>query len=212
MIEWKEKGQHTNHNSPNPSKVFQQFQSLVLLRLQRSSLTPPLQQGNLIAAPCLHRAQVALPPLRQRFERFHLHSSAAFPLPPHRVKPTNRTTKAARVRFVAITPACLKPPTHKNTHSKGGFYQPNGRCAAHCPRTPLPRHHPTHQACRRYCSLNSAIATTNLLNPIGVWQRFTNPKMRNKQRPPCGATPFQPSTNASNHRQTLNGSTTQPLP
>ena len=51
-------------------------------------------------------------------------SSAAFPLPPHRVKPTNRTTKAARVHFVAITPACLKPPTHKNTHSKAAFTNP----------------------------------------------------------------------------------------
>lgn len=63
--------QRTNHN-PNPSKVFRQFQSLVLLRLQRPSLTPPLQQGNLIAASFLLRAQVALLPLRQRFRRFRL--------------------------------------------------------------------------------------------------------------------------------------------
>lgn len=64
------------------------------VRLQRSSLTPPLQQGNLIAASFLHRAQVALPPLRQRFGRFHLHSPSASPLPPHRVKPSNRTNQS----------------------------------------------------------------------------------------------------------------------
>lgn len=74
--------------------MFRQFQSLVLLRLQRPSLTPPLQQGNLIAASFLLRAQVALLPLRQRFRRFRLHSPSASPLPPHSVKPSNRTNQS----------------------------------------------------------------------------------------------------------------------
>ena len=64
------------------------------VRLQRSSLTPPLQQGNLIAASFLLRAQVALLPLRQRFRRFHLHSPSASPLLPHRVKPSSRTNQS----------------------------------------------------------------------------------------------------------------------
>ena len=136
--------ENKNHN-PNPSKVFQQFQSLVLLRLQRSSLTPPLQQGNLIAAPCLHRAQVALPPLRQRFRRFHLHSPSASPLLPHRVKPISRTNQSCEGQLLRFHSSLSETANAQEKLLKGGFHQPKGRCAAHCQHTLLPRHQPTAQ-------------------------------------------------------------------